>query len=284
MREEEIVRMGPEQSLVGVLSRPDLPSPATPAFVMLNAGLLHRVGPGRVNVNVARALADKGFTSVRFDVSGLGDSAFRTDGRSYHESRITDAAAVMDFLESQLGVHSFVLLGICSGADHAFRVACADRRVVGAILVDAYTYPTRKAALYYYGRKLLHPRRGLSLISGKDLLWRRLVGKASGGVGEAGAPESMEFVVDTPPREEAESDILQLMAHRVALFFLYTGSTGATYTYPAQFSEMFPRVREDERLQALYWPEIDHVFSRFSHQSRFVEAVLEWAVQRWLPA
>ena len=76
---EKAIRMGDDSSLVGIVTGP---APGTddqgkPAFVMLNSGILHRVGSCRLNVRMARALSAHGFTSLRFDFSGVGDRDHR---------------------------------------------------------------------------------------------------------------------------------------------------------------------------------------------------------------
>ena len=43
-------------------------------FVFLSAGLLHRVGPHGLHVRLARELAQMGFSSLRVDLAGTGDS------------------------------------------------------------------------------------------------------------------------------------------------------------------------------------------------------------------
>ena len=59
--------------MVGILTEPDADfDPGRPCFVLLNAGLVHRVGPGRTSVQLARRLADLGFASLRFDHTGKG--------------------------------------------------------------------------------------------------------------------------------------------------------------------------------------------------------------------
>ncbi|MDZ7781370.1 MAG: hypothetical protein U5R14_15765 [Gemmatimonadota bacterium] len=60
---------GPEGILVGVLTEPDPDKaiPNAPGHLILNSGILHRVGASRIYVQIARALADQG--SRRFGSS-----------------------------------------------------------------------------------------------------------------------------------------------------------------------------------------------------------------------
>ena len=72
---ERPVMIGADRNLMGIVCEPDGPWPASrPAMIMLNAGLIHRVGPNRLHVRLARELAARGFLSLRLDLSGRGDS------------------------------------------------------------------------------------------------------------------------------------------------------------------------------------------------------------------
>ena len=64
--DEMVVRFGDAESLVGIVTLPSAPTNST-AVVLLNAGVIHRVGPHRMNVQLARRLAARGFTALRFD-------------------------------------------------------------------------------------------------------------------------------------------------------------------------------------------------------------------------
>jgi len=62
MREHALL-FGDAQGLVGVITDPPGPAgPSRPGVILLNAGVIHRVGPSRLYVNLARALAAKPVT------------------------------------------------------------------------------------------------------------------------------------------------------------------------------------------------------------------------------
>jgi alpha/beta superfamily hydrolase len=69
------VLFGRTRSLVGIITDPPEAErdPQRPAIVCLNAGIIHRVGPHRLYVKMARTLAAMGFVVLRFDFSGIGD-------------------------------------------------------------------------------------------------------------------------------------------------------------------------------------------------------------------
>ena len=78
---EEPVLLGKSGSLAGIITDPPAHAreASRPAVILLNAGLVHRVGPGRLYVRLSRRLAAHGFVVVRFDLSGIGDSPFSTE-------------------------------------------------------------------------------------------------------------------------------------------------------------------------------------------------------------
>src|SRR5215467_3344973 len=114
---EEVVLFGERKSLVGIVTSP--PPRLTQermAVILLNPGIVHRVGPGRIYVKIARRLASTGLTVLRFDFSGIGDSAPRHDSLPFEKSAIEEARDAMEFLQATRGVEKFILLGGCSGA------------------------------------------------------------------------------------------------------------------------------------------------------------------------
>src|SRR5260370_40275597 len=82
---EEAVLFGEKKSLVGVVTDP----PTTtgnhlrPPVILLNPGIVHRVGPGRIYVKIALALVAAGFVVLRFDFSVIGGSTRLPDNLSF---------------------------------------------------------------------------------------------------------------------------------------------------------------------------------------------------------
>ncbi|NNF65268.1 MAG: alpha/beta hydrolase, partial [Acidimicrobiia bacterium] len=99
---EQIIYFGENRNLLGILTVPDHPRPDAPTIVLLNAGLLHRVGPNRLHVAVARRLAAKGYSSFRFDMAGVGDSELVEGGLLYVERTRADVVASMDALSERV--------------------------------------------------------------------------------------------------------------------------------------------------------------------------------------
>src|SRR5258708_37545034 len=177
---EEVVLFGTRQSLVGIVTDPATVSAqrARTAVILLNAGIVHRVGPGRIYVKIARALAAMGFVVLRFDFSGIGDSTVRHDHLCFEKSAVAEAQEAMGDLNATRGGEHFIFLGGCSGAFASFETACCDARVVGAILINFQTpdnenaaaapdLPIRKASYYYWKSTLFNLKSLRKLLTGK---------------------------------------------------------------------------------------------------------------------
>ena len=167
---ERAVQFDAGEGLAGIVTEPDGRSPAT-ALVVLNAGVVHRVGPNRLSVYAARMLAAEGWLAARFDLSGLGDSPVRRDALPFEAAAVAETRAVLSRLEADYGVRRFVLMGLCSGAVVSFRAAVADERVVGAVLIDPQGFgsdPAWNAEVLSRGRARRFLRKALSPRS-----WRR---------------------------------------------------------------------------------------------------------------
>lgn len=132
---ESAVTFGRAGTLVGVLTEPAV-SDGRPAVVLLNAGIVHRVGPSRVYVETARRLAAEGVPAFRFDFAGIGDSGPRADRLSFLEAALDETRQAMDVIGPRIGADRFVLLGICSGATFGFRTARLDPRVCGVVMIN----------------------------------------------------------------------------------------------------------------------------------------------------
>ncbi len=134
---ETPIRFDSAGSLFGILSTPTHPRSTAPPVLIANAGANPRSGNARGAVIIARWLAANGIASLRMDGSGIGDSAIETGerGQPYASEGDRDLAAGIDELVRRFA-SPVLLLGMCSGAFHALRAACEDRRVAGLMLVN----------------------------------------------------------------------------------------------------------------------------------------------------
>ena len=269
---ETPVVFGPEHTLVGVVTLPETHDRSTVAFLMLNAGLISRLGPHRVNVRIARALAEVGQASLRFDLSGLGDSRAATTGADFQVQAVRDICSAMDFLEQAYGMQRFALIGICSGAVNAHAAALADRRVVGALMIDGHTYATRWTVPVRRWKRF----RAASWREVAAKLRRRWSGGAPAGTVADGDGDPVVLTPATPPRAEFARQMQALVDRGVAIFFMYSGSWFEAYSYGDQFRHAFRGEKFLDAVRCDYRPDIDHTMISLQSQRKVIDAVLGW--------
>jgi pimeloyl-ACP methyl ester carboxylesterase len=286
---EQALVFGTTHSLVGILTEPQEVQPAAdlPAVILLNAGLIHRVGPNRLYVKIARRLAGLGFTVLRIDLSGIGDSAVRPDHLPFHRSAILETREAMDHLEAIRGIDRFLLMGLCGGGDVSFHTACCDPRVVGAVLINARRHlhdSTREAlhasirnralARHYWrlalfssfgARNVLRALRGavdgrniLPLMVAAPVRWLR-------GRGSAESPEATHV-----------EDLPRLAGRGVRLLHVYAeGDEGLDYLHT-----MLGRRLRDWQRRGLFELEIipgaNHTFTLLWSQEALVDRIQNW--------
>jgi pimeloyl-ACP methyl ester carboxylesterase len=238
------------------------------------------VGPSRLHVQVARALAPHGFAVLRFDFSGIGDSEARRDGLAFEQSAVLEAQEAMDYLASTKGSTIFTLWGLCSGADAAFLTAHADPRVTCLIQLDAWIYPTWKYQLLHYAPKLLNAKSWKNLLTGKTVIGpflRRLSGAA---VPVDGEPVGTEIVVshyarEFPPKPVVEAQLKALLDRGVRLLYLFSGGLEEV-NYGGQYEDCFAPLGVRNRITVKYDPTADHIYSGLRHQRMVLETTVSW--------
>ena len=133
---EDAIAFGDEHGLSGVLCRP-IAADDVRAIIIGNAGGVRRIGWGRQNVEMARALAASGVATFRMDFSNIAGVSGPDPAIPFHygETVHRELIAAMDAL-STFGFGDFTLMGACSGAYHALKAAVADHRARRVISVN----------------------------------------------------------------------------------------------------------------------------------------------------
>lgn len=274
---EQALLLGKHRSLVGIMTRAVTTAPnEKPAVVILNSGIVHRVGHNRMYVALARSLARLGFNVLRFDFSGIGDSEPRINGLSPLNSSLADQEEVMDWLERERGISRVILIGLCSGADHAILHGHGDPRVVGLILMD----PSIPTTVRFYAKYIL---RRLSL-------WRCYVSVALGrsGLLQLWRRELLYGLRPSANPRPASLDDLRFHAflkqsYRTAIdrgAFILAVFTGhpVRQTYREQMLDGFPGIVFGDQLKLEFFQSSDHVFTSETDRAQLFDVVLNWVV------
>lgn len=274
---EQILHFGADEHLVGTLTMPSTPNGEASPVIFLNAGIVHRIGPHRLHVKIARFLAELGTPSLRFDLTGLGDSRVHNgaDGHNTdHEAQaVADIQAAMDATGKALphAPNGFIAFGICSGADNAYRAALRDERLTGLMLLDPYAYDSPQA------------RRSRIVKKATDLgRWMRFIERLTrhrDWPDVRPANEANNGRVHPPPEDFGAA--LQTLTDRgVDILALYTNSVEEQMTAPSHFHAVFKDFAFGDRLTVRFNGDSDHTYSTLTAQAALFGQLADWLTRR----
>ncbi|MBU1359453.1 MAG: alpha/beta hydrolase [Gammaproteobacteria bacterium] len=271
---ETPVLFGPDRSLVGIITTPDAEPMAPVACLMLNMGANHRIGPRRINVKLARRMAERGISSIRLDLAGLGDSGTASGSEHFMTQAVHDLQAAMNLVETMLGIRRFIVIGLCSGATNGLSVAVADARVIGLLMFDGYAFPGRRSRFERSVRRALAVPTNPAVI-GKAVRW--LHRKISSSASAAAAPQIFEPTSPEVTAATFRRSMTQVAERNVAVLFLYTGTMHVTDRNRDQLGDFAREEPFARQFEYRFIADIDHSLTSMASQQTFMEVVCDWA-------
>lgn len=298
---EEPMQFGEGGRLFGMLTQPNLTPGNTrklPVFIFLNAGLLHRVGPSRLHVRLARELAAMGFSSLRVDLAGTGDSP-RCVGLTPQQSVAADFEEIMGVLDLHLGDVAFVLFGLCSGADNAIRLTLGERRVVGLVLFDPVCFPndgflvkarTSLLRRRNLNRYILALKNRLNVLTGE--VWKTRYPLVLRNIPTQEQPRATVLTVlekawktfdplklrDIPTQEQLRAAFLAIREREGQVLSVFTNyAFHRYYNRAGQLGRVVKVEGYNQFCTELFWPEAIHTYPLEVHRRRVIEEVKTWA-------
>lgn len=281
---ETVLNFGENKSLFGIITdpAPETKQRRSEAVILLNSGILHRVGPHRLYVKLARTLAMNGFIVFRFDLSGIGDSQACEKDISFEKRTLSEIQEAMDRLNTLKNIDRFILMGICSGADMAFKAACNDKRIVGAVPINARklqhiddhelsrNVQSRHAFNYLLKVSLFNPDGWLKLITGKAD-YRRILKTI--GLKIRGFFKVKEK--DTPVSDKIKLDIRLLIDRGVKLLFVYSEVDPGLAYLREMLGKDINKLSKSEKFR-IEIVKADHTFTFLESQRSLINLILNW--------
>jgi pimeloyl-ACP methyl ester carboxylesterase len=272
---EEPLQFGEGGRLLGILTSPSMPArnaEEVPVFVFLSAGSLHRVGPHRLHVRLSRELAQMGFSSLRVDLSGTGDSPPHP-GLTNQQSVAADFAEILAVLESRLGRLPLVLAGLCSGADDAIRLTLTEPRVVGMVLLDPVCFLDRGFRLRVAVAKYTNPARYIAWLR------RRFKALMSSRAKKQENDESVDPLTfrDLPTREQLRGSFEAVRERGGRVLSVFTDYAHGYYNKSGQLRRVLGVNGYQQFCSELFWQHVDHTYRLELHRCRVIEEIKTWA-------
>lgn len=285
---EEPLHFGEGGRLLGILTLPAAPpgnARKLPVFVLLSSGLLHRVGPRRLHVHLARELARMGFSTLRVDLAGVGDSP-PLPGLTNNESVTADYGEIVSVLESRLGRVSLVVGGLCSAADNAIKLAPADQRVIGMFLLDMVCFSDDRFSVRAFIARHLTSRAAARAFIAGYLNPARYIRALMRRIKAVSVPlrdwfkrvDQSPLRPDIPSREQIRAAFEAIRERDGRVLSVFTQH--ALHDYYNRRGQLARVAGVDGYWRfctELFWPEAWHTFDLDAHQRRLIEEVKTWA-------
>ena len=270
---ETPVVFGADHHLIGILTMPkrDAFRAQLPAVLMSNVGLNHRVGPFRLWVEVARALAAQGVASLRFDSSGLGDSRQRIGTLDDRSRLALDMKEALSHALQKSGCKGATVIGLCSGTDAAHEIAVADPRVQRAMFIDGYAYRTAGFYWHHWLNRVRQTKRWKMYVR-RRFPSRQDRAKVPQAFGEGAEIYSREY----PTHTQFKNDVSSMLSRGTRLGFVYSGEVDYQLNHAEQFWQMFDDDLR-QRIDYLYRPSADHVFSNRHERTGLLQHLVRFA-------
>jgi pimeloyl-ACP methyl ester carboxylesterase len=294
--DESILSFGDENTLVGILTQPGGARGTDVGCLLLNVGVNPRSGPRRINVKTARRLAQSGVPSLRFDLSGLGDSRASSSSNNFRQQALVDLRAALDQFEASTGIRKFVVFGICSGAAHGMMIALDDARVVGLLQLDGYIFLTRSVRLERKLRRWaafpFNPSLRRSVEAWNDwTAWLRapMDGEARrlalahlfGSTQAAATDDTGGFVQTDIPDYDAPTftaDMQKLVDRGVKLYLMYSATLNS-FDHGFSLLKGLGRPPFLQHVRYEHLKDVDHTATTLAAQQKLLDLACSWIVE-----
>lgn len=285
---QEVIKFGTSEHLLGILTIPEnYDFSSHSMFIILNAGLLHRVGPNRMSTKLAFKLCEQDIASFRFDFSGIGDS--ENSSETYiKDNPLEDTLSALDYLSESYGVKKFVLFGICSGAGIAIKVSLENKNVTGLCLVNGngvdiheigldYATIKKYTTSRYYAKSILSMNRWINLIRKSRFLYlRELLKKiVSRILGNLKFINSSQQFKQLKPTKINNWDLLIKKGISI-LYILSEGSSSLDIYNLADKPIIEKTIKNREKISLEIIKGVDHNFTPVWSQILLIDNILKW--------
>ena len=275
MREEALL-LGPHQLNVGVFTSAadNTDGRSNIATICITAGLLHHVGPHRMHVLLARALVKMGISTLRFDLSGIGDSSVRVDDLPAQEVPVQEINDAIYELETR-GFKRFILFGICSGAAQALKAATGNPKIVGIVLVNTGSddgnteVDPQPAAQRYFRYSFWNLNAWKNFFTGKVNYRALIITLFSALIHKLKGHDKNESSVE----ERLQSRIQPFMQQGTSILMVLSDRHTQIYTlYEKAFEKLLC-----SQFKTLVYDDTDHLFTSLSLQQDLIDRICQWS-------
>ena len=291
---ETAAYFGAPHPLLGIVSMPaagQAPSSGL-GILMLNAGAIRLIGPNRMYVPMSRHWATQGHTVLRMDIAGLGDSPHRPDQADnivYSKHALDDVRAGIAHLRSQPGVQRVAVIGLCSGAYHAFKSAVNDLPMEAAVMINPLTFFWKEGmsldqdtvSEVQVARDLMRHREAiyslqtwLKLIRGGISVTRLTqIVKQSAATASANAYRKIAWSLGIKLEDDLPSELTHAAKRGIKLHFVFADADPGLKLLRSYGGKRVTQLIKQGQLDITIIANADHTFTHAEPRQRMINAV-----------
>lgn len=274
---EENINFGEVTHLSGIMTIPNAGIDSGKCIILLNAGMIQKMGPYRLYVNLARYMAMESYYSFRFDFSGIGDSSNSYDNLTHKDRLIKEIQLAINEINKYAKFEEIILLGMCSGADAAFRYLMDNNNIVSKyILINGYYIDDSQIAdindvilhsvnKRYYTKKMFS-REALCRVFKFNLTFFK---------------KMRSIMLKKCPNENnnlprTTSDFKKIGSGNSILLIFSEGSTSYdVFNYLHKYY-----VIDKPWIKSVFFENVDHTFTPVKSQSALIRVIKNWLLNR----
>ena len=286
---------GPGQRFFGMVSEPVEPKNdrRRTGVVFVNVGSNHHIGPNRMYVRQARALAALGFLAMRMDIGGVGESLAnegQRDNTLYSKRSVTDVQAAVAYLREVQQVERVVLVGVCSGAYLAFHSGLEDTTLASVVLINPQTFHWREGdslalktsqnirSMRFYRSRLFTRETWTRLVTGPvnirvilggviKLIWKRFTTRLASNVERVRPGSTATF--------DVRGAFRRLLKQGVNVYLIYSGNDGGLPEMGTHLGRAASSLRGSPQFKLDIVEGADHTFTPLWAQRRLMDLLTQ---------
>ena len=301
--EEYAVSFGATNKLFGIVSAPRGTAAnltGTTAILLLNAGAVHHIGPGRLYVALARQLAELGYTVLRMDVASIGDSPpypGQPEIDVYSPYALQDVASAIEYLKRYWRAREVASTGVCSGAYHSFKAAVARQPLAQVILINPLTFFWKSGmSLSYPEYKVAQDIQRYRKTALTGSAWRKfLTGRVDVGnlarvlartarARSLGPIRSIARLLGRPLLEDLPTELRGALKAAIDLQFVFSAGDPGLEVLRTQGGATMRRLQDRQQVGIALIDGADHTFTDLAARRTLVQVLVEKIRARLAPS
>lgn len=263
---------------------------ARPAVLMINTGGERRIGTNRMYTRWSRTWADRGWTAMRMDLSGLGHSPARQGhphGIHLRHAK-EDIRVAVEHLRQAHGATQVHLIGLCSGAFHALHSVFEGQALDSVTAINQMVYFWQEnmpiegeqseavTVAITQGMKtsLLDPWRWLKLFKGQvnvSLILRALLRRMRQHA--ALTVRAWARSLGLPLAHDLHSELLRAAHRGVHMHLVFAAGESGLTMARAHAPKALEKLTGHGHLQLSVMQNADHTFTSSESQKRLFQVV-----------